>query len=1074
MRFRIFKISFISVVLSIIFLPCAKCMVKDYLRDGFRCPPESTRPIVYWYLMNGHVSKDGITKDLEAMSRVGIGEVFLGNIYLTRLKPGNVEIFSSEWMDCMKHAIKEASRLNMKISFFNSPGWSQSGGPWINPEESMRYLTFSDTVVESEGTINVELGKPASFFQDVAVLAFREDMDDFNRAYCRTEPHSVSELNLFDSAFDTKCVFSCKSGDTVSVDVGFDKEFDARSLTIKPTTFCFNGYCEVFVLKNNSFVPVKKHYIDRINKGRQLGPLLDAEISISLDDVRGKDFRICFYKVPANFELAEICFSEKNKLEDYNEKWLNKLPNTWRPGWNAYTWSNQDCDDHKGVLDENDVINVSAFMHDGCLQWNAPKGKWRIMRIGMTGTGTTNLPAPPAATGLEIDKLNRTFLQKHYDAYIGQILKGLTKEERKSFNRIIADSYETGPQNWTDNMQSAFIDKYGYDPIIYLPSLAGCVVGSVDKTNRFLWDMRRFIADRVAEEYIGGLRDICEKEGIRLWVENYGHWGFPSEFLKYGGMSHDIGGEFWTHGMNDFECRLAASACHTYGKRKVYAESFTSSGRHYERCPEELKRIGDWSYCEGVNHGVLHLYMHQPYENRYPGVNAWFGIELNRNNTWYNQSKAWIDYQRRCYFMLGEGCNVADVCFFVGEDVPKMAGWKDSGLSKGYNYDFINADVIMDSMFVDDGRLCLPNGVSYSLMVLSPLQNMRPQLLAKIKKLVEDGGCILGTPPLHSPSLAGYPECDRQVKELAYSMWGDNKNRHGDSEIIKLKKGLVMSGLPINEALNHIGVSEDLIIDKDSILWVHRKTSDEDIYFLSNQSGSTIDFSASFRVSCKIPEYWNAVTGEIRELSEYSNEKDRTLVPVRLHGGESCFMVFNKKSSKKDENLQVKNNFPDDIFVKDISDGWNMNFVNDWLGIDFSLENQRLYDWSKTADDRVKFYSGTVDYSTKFVLDEACDDLYLNFEDVKVMATVKLNGHDVGTIWCPPYRINISDFVKTGENVLEVSVSNLWVNQLIYQAQKKPEERSTWLLEENIDPKQPLMKSGLIGKSWISSCRYKE
>ena len=351
---------------------------------------------------------------------------------------------------------------------------------------------------------------------------------------------------------------------------------------------------------------------------------------------------------------------------------------------------------------------------------------------------------------------------------------------------------------------------------------------------------------------------------------------------------------------------------------------------------------------------------------------------------------------------------------------------------------------------------------------------MRPQLLAKIKKLVEDGGCILGTPPLHSPSLAGYPECDRQVKELAYSMWGDNKNRHGDSEIIKLKKGLVMSGLPINEALNHIGVSEDLIIDKDSILWVHRKTSDEDIYFLSNQSGSTIDFSASFRVSCKIPEYWNAVTGEIRELSEYSNEKDRTLVPVRLHGGESCFMVFNKKSSKKDENLQVKNNFPDDIFVKDISDGWNMNFVNDWLGIDFSLENQRLYDWSKTADDRVKFYSGTVDYSTKFVLDEACDDLYLNFEDVKVMATVKLNGHDVGTIWCPPYRINISDFVKTGENVLEVSVSNLWVNQLIYQAQKKPEERSTWLLEENIDPKHPLMKSGLIGKSWISSCRYKE
>lgn len=1070
---KLFKVG-IFIIVWLFSLPlCANSSKKDdYLKHGFVCPPESTRPIVYWYLMNGHLSKDGITKDLEAMSKVGIGEVFLGNIYLTRLPPGPVKIFTPEWKECMQHAVKETARLGIKISFFNSPGWSQSGGPWVQPDHAMRYLTYSDTIVCSDGMVAAKMSRPQPFFQDVALLAFRYK----DRVKTAISYHSFPEgdklSNLFDRNRSTKCVFKNQQGQSVCVDIKYEKEFTARSLSVNPTNMNFQVSCEVFVWKDGEYKLVKKHFFDRLNKDRQLGPLLNAEMVAAIGEVKGRDFRVVFNGVPASFELEDIQLSEENKLEEYNEKWLNKLPHTWKPGWNAYQWSTQEQINQSGVLNKEDVWNISSFLHGDSVFWQAPKGVWKILRIGMTTTGTTNLPAPPNATGLEIDKMNREVLLPHYEAYIGQIMDGLSPKESRAFNRIIADSYETGPQNWTDNMRPDFIARYGYDPLPYLPSLAGIIIDSAEKTNRFLWDIRRMIADKVADEYVGGLRKLCENKGIRLWVENYGHWGFPSEFLKYGGQSHDIGGEFWTHGMNDFECRLAASACHIYGKKKVYAESYTSSGRFYERYPGELKRIGDWSYCEGINHGVLHLYMHQPYENKYPGVNAWFGIEYNRNNTWYEQSKSWIDYQRRCYFMLEQGMPVADVCFFVGEDVPKMAGWKDTSLSKGYNFDFINSDVIENQMYAKNGRVYLPNGNSYALLVLPPLNTMRPSLLKKIRDLVDNGAKILGIPPLASPSLSNYPECDTQVRSLSEYLWGDLDNM---SQIVKRKvgKGLVMSGLSVNEALKNIDVQEDLSIQEDSILWVHRGLSDGDIYFLSNQKNKPAVFNASFRVANKQPELWNAIDGSTRFLAAYKNENGRTTVPLYLEAGESCFVVFQEETkSMHYKDLKVEQNFPKDKCLLDISNSWNIHFSNKWLGTDFTLKEQSLFDWSKSDNPNVRYFSGSAVYSTDFEITEKKSPLYLCFSDIKVIATIKLNGQDVGTLWCPPYRINITDEVKVGKNRLEVTVTNLWVNQLVWQAQKEKEERKTWLLEENINPNQPLASSGLIGKSWIVSNKY--
>lgn len=1063
------KAGILILLFIICFSPDINAVVKDDLRNGFIVPPDSTKPFVYWYLMNGHLSKEGITKDLEAMTRIGIGEVFLGNIHLTRLASGEVEIFTPEWTDCMRHAIKEGSRLGIRISFFNSPGWSQSGGPWIKPGQSMRYLTFSERRVQGGDFTTFEIARPADFFQDVVTLAFREEESEKRVMSFQSVPACDSLGKLFDGDVSTTCLFKNKQGQSVGIDLRFGEKTAARSLSIQPTQMSFSTTCEVFVEERGEYRSVKKHALDRLNKGNQLGPLQDAEIVISIDEVEGTNFRVVFHSVPANFELKNMTLSEKNRLEDYNEKWLHKLPHTWRPSWETYQWTAQQQKSQSGVINEHDVIDVSSFLVGDSLRWKAPNGHWRILRIGMTTTGTTNVPASPVATGLEVDKMNRKYLSEHYDAYIGQLVDGLTKDEKRSFKRIIADSYETGPQNWTDGMRQSFMDAYNYDPFPYLLSLAGVIVESAEKTDRFLWDIRRFIADKVANEYVGGLRNLCDQHNIRLWLENYGHWGFPSEFLKYGGQSHDIGGEFWTHGMNDFECRLAASACHIYGKNKVYAESFTSSGRYYERYPAELKRIGDWSYCEGVNQGVLHLYMHQPYSDRYPGVNAWFGIELNRNNTWFEQSKAWIDYQRRCYFMLQQGAPVVDICFFVGEDAPKMEGWKDKDMPSGFNYDFINAEVIENYLKVKNGRLYLPSGISYALMVLPPLTTMRPALLKKINLLVKEGAVILGTPPLYSPSLSNYPVCDEEVRNLAQQLWGNLNPRRNSSTTRKVGKGMVLSTISIQEALESMGVEEDVVTEDDSVLWTHRQWKDGDIYFLSNQRTEAIELSVSFRVKDRQPEYWNPMDGSTRKLPTYSNENGRTMVPIRLHGGESCFIVFREKVEPQRSSLKVVDNFPIDKWLFDIPEIWDIHFRNKWLGVDFSVEKQSLFDWTESAHTNIKHFSGSATYSTKFQADQVEGSLFLCFDDIKVIATIKLNGKELGTIWHPPYRINITDALQIGENTLEVIVTNLWVNQLVYQAQQKQDEKSTWLLEENMDPNQSLQSSGLMGRVWVVS-----
>ncbi len=376
------------------------------------------------------------------------------------------------------------------------------------------------------------------------------------------------------------------------------------------------------------------------------------------------------------------------------------------PYWKDYLWPEQpEVDDKSLIIQDKQILDITQHLSpEGVLSWDVPEGgEWIVLRMGMAPTGgVTNGPASPEATGLEVDKMSKKWTAVHFNRFIGEILKRIPEADRKTFKVVVQDSYETGGQNFTDGMLEEFEQRYGYDAFPYLPVFRGYVVNSRMESDRFLWDLRRMIADKIAYDYVGGLREVSHQHGLTTWLENYGHWGFPGEFLMYGGQSDEIGGEFWSQGeLGDIENRAATSAGHIYGKTKISAESNTSGGPAYSRHPAMMKQRTDRFFAEGINNTLLHLYIMQPYEEKNPGgVNAWFGNEFDRKNTWFSQLDVYTEYLKRVNFMLQQGLNVADVAYFIGEDTPKMTGITDPPLPIGYQYDYINAEVIEQDMTV--------------------------------------------------------------------------------------------------------------------------------------------------------------------------------------------------------------------------------------------------------------------------------------------------------------------------------------------------------------------------------------
>jgi hypothetical protein len=894
---------------------CATVSLADAgpLETGFSNPPEETKPWCYWYWISDNLSKEGITRDLEAMARVGIGEVFIGNIFLDDVPAGEIKVFTEQWWDVVAHALREGGRTGVNIGMFNCPGWSQSGGPWIKPEQAMRYLASSETRVTGPRKFLVKLPAPHAQFQNVAVLAFPAPQQDTDSLAVRSpritsKPLASGLGKLVDGDLSTAMEFPAGAGrgkQPFIVELELREPFTARSLQIFPSDEPFSAECELQVVTaEGNHQTVRQFKCDRSNMAPAVGFMPRGPVTISFPATTAKTFRLLFTQVQGSGKprLAELNLSGAARLEGFVEKQLGKMHPTPLPMWDTYLWPTQaEPEAAKLVVPLAGVRDLTEQLaDDGTLLWEVPPGEWIIQRIGMTPTGMKNSPASPEGQGLEVDKMNRDLAQHHFDAFIGEVLKRVPAADRKAFTRVVADSYEMGSQNWTEGFDAQFRQRYGYDPMPWLPVLSGRLVGSADQSERFLWDLRRLIADRVATEYVGGLRDACKPHGLGLWLENYGHWGFPSEFLKYGSESDRIGGEYWVTGdLGSIECRAASSCANIYGKKFVSAEAFTG-GPPFQNAPGSLKARGDWSFCEGINHFVLHVYIHQPWEEKAPGVNAWFGTEFNRHNTWFEQSKTWIDYLRRCCWLLQQGNRVADVAYFIGDDAPKMTGARKPELPPGRDFDYINGDVIETSLGVSNGVLTLPHGTSYQVLVLPDLETMRPEVLRKIRDLVIAGATVLGTPPSRSPSMQNYPQCDDDVRQLAAELWGGaNTSQPGERE---LGSGRIIWKKSLEDVLASLGSVADF--QSSTILrFTHRQDGDTDIYFVANPKPEYLTVTAEFRARGKAPEFWWPDSGRIERPAVYEVTEGTVRLPLSFGPHGSVFVVFREQAAGASERI---------------------------------------------------------------------------------------------------------------------------------------------------------------------------
>lgn len=1035
------------------------CTSTEELARDFATPPETVQTGIYWYWISGNISEEGVVRDLHAMKRAGINRAFIGNIGQDGLyTERNVLMMSDEWWKILHTALKTASELDIEIGIFNSPGWSQSGGPWVKPDEAMRYLASAQIEVEGPRHIETTIAAPAADFEDVRTIAYPAPEEYASRpdAAIKTDFAADNAAAIADGDPATGITLPAGRVNTITFDCG--RPYTARSLTLKllPSPAAYGARLEAEI--DGTYTTVATFTVDRSNPAINVGFDPYAPVTVSFAATTARRFRLVTDAAAQPGGIAEAELSAQPRIASYAEKTLAKMCQTPLPYWNHYMWPVQAEIDNKAyAIDPASVQDISASIDsEGNLKWDVPEGRWIIMRTGMAPTGVTNGPATPEATGLEIDKMSSRHVRTHFDAFIGEILRRIPAEDRKTFKVVVQDSYETGGQNFTDDFMQTFESVYGYSMLPYLPAYYGYVVGDQDRSDRFLWDLRRLIADQVAYQYVGGLRDVSHEHGLTTWLECYGHWGFPGEFLQYGGQSDEIAGEFWSVGsLGDIENRAASSCGHIYGKTLIWAESNTSGGPAYSRAPVDMKQRTDRFFAEGINASLLHLYIEQADTLRYPGINAPFGNEFDANNTWFSQMDLFTDYLKRCNYMLRQGLNVADVAYLIGEDAPKMTGEQSPALPAGYQFDYINAEVIMRDANVSHGRITLPHGTSYRVLVLPPVETMRPELLEKIGRMVSDGAILLGQPPRRSPSMQNYPAADAEVERMARSMWGGCFDTKGGNDY---GKGRIYNGCSLEEIFAEIDLEPDFRVESGApLLYNHRSMMGAEIYFVSNQSGAAVDATPEFRVDPALaPERWSPVDGSITSLPQFEATATGIRMPLHLEPLESCFIVFRGKGSPK-----AGDNNPTPASAVEISEPWHVAFDGK-LSSPAPIEMASPADLAQNADPEIRYFSGTITYTTEFDLDDAsAARVLLNLRRVESMAKVYVNDRYAGGAWCPPYKVDITQCVKKGRNTLRVEVVNKWVNRIVGDMQLPPEQRKISLLVNPYDASTPLPPSGL-------------
>jgi hypothetical protein len=734
------------------------------------------------------------------------------------------------------------------------------------------------------------------------------------------------------------------------------------------------------------------------------------------------------------------------------------------------------------IARERIVDLTSQLTSDGKLRWEVPAGEWTILRFGRTATGQTTRPAPTPGLGFESDKFDPAALDAHLEQFAGRLIREIGPNRRpgRGLTTLHFDSWEMSAQNWSANFRAEFQQRRGYDPLRFLPAMTGRVVGSEETTERFLWDLRQTAQELVIANHVTRLREMAHRHGLQFSSEPYDM--NPCADLSLGAVADVPMCEFWWKGFDTaYSVIEAASIAHTNGREVVAAEAFTSQpGEDWRAYPAVMKAQGDWAFAAGVNRIAFHRYQHQPWPERKPGMTMGsYGVHWEHTQTWWSLVPAYHQYLARCQHLLRQGRPVADILYLATEGAPLVFRPPVSAMPgrlpdrRGHNFDGCSPEALRERVTVKDGRLVLPDGMSYRVLVLPERATMTPGLLRKVHELVRAGATVIGPRPVKSPGLEGYPQCDEEVARLAAELWGPCDGRQVKSHAFGRGTVIWDATVPLApgsepaqygdysiaaRVLAELGVAEDFESD-GPLRYTHRRAGGTEIYFVANKEARAVEARAVFRVKGKLPELWDPLTGEQRPLPEFAPKGDRTVVPLRFAPEQSYFIVFRDGPGPA---AGAGRNFPEWRGVTELGGPWQVAFDPKWGGPE-KITFAALDDWSRRPEPGIKHYSGTATYSCGFEISDLRSQLFLDLGKVAVMAAVRLNGRDLGAVWCAPWRVDLSSALRPGTNQLEITVANLWPNRLIGDAGLPENQRRTWTSRNPFKPDATLLESGLLG-----------
>ena len=1031
----------------------------DY--QAFVTPDRVYYPETWFHYIGGNVSHEGITADLEAIASAGISGVQLFHGQFGGQWPAttdDIQCMSENWEQAVKHTADEARRLGLRFTMQNCPGWAMSGGPWNKPENAMRTLVDSRLDVKGK-EIKATLPQPPSKeewrdYREIAVIAFPTPEGDTGK------PIELKKLNHNGKYGWEKVIM----GDQYGTDI--------------PKAEAGNpNWVELMFKKPTTIRSVEIPSIQQINHSMSFEPNIHLNAYAmmadgSLKQIVNADFPQSTWQesIPLTFACPEVgeaigCRLEfQNKYNMHMRKiqiWSAAHKNSWESeaGWGLRSFERSGDDVMQNPLAyiaSDKIQDISQYMTpDGKLTWTTPEDThWTILRIGHVNEGKKNAPAPPAGTGWECDKLSTEGPESHFAGYIGRLTNGVL--QGGMLNGMLLDSWECETQMWTMKMENEFIERKNYALRNWLPALLGYVIDNPETTSRFLLDWRSVIGDLYANKFYRRMAELGREQGLTVVYETAAGDVFPADIMEYFKYADIPMCEFWhpfstgyVGSLNFKPIKPTASAARLYGKPRVAAESFTSFDLNWDEHLEMMKEYADYHFIEGVTHNVFHTYTHNPQIGFLPpgsSMGSAIGTPFLRGQTWWPYVGELTTYLARCSYLLERGRPVSDVLWYLGDEISHKPD-QHYPFPAGYKYDYCNPDVLLNRLSVKDGLIMTPEGLSYRFLWIPENKRMLPETLEHLYKLIEQGATVVANAPKSIATLVNGKEGQQRFDNAVKAIWGNAS----EGASTNIGKGRLLSGVSIEKAIQMLGIKQDV---RGDVRWLHRRIKGADWYFITPEKSVSFKGKVQFLAE-GAAEIWNPVTGEIKPLN-VERQGEYAVAEFDMPKGGSCFVVFNQ-NKKQEKVKEVQYNG-----TQTLDNKWLVQFPEGW-GAPAEMELTTLTPWCNLpVSEEGKAFSGSATYSTTFQLADNYKHLLLDLGKVDMIAEVTLNGQKLRNLWCHPYTLDITDYVKAGENTLQIKVTSTWFNRLVFDASQPEADRKTWTIS---GPKagSALKECGLMG-----------